>query len=147
RKIPAVSSRPAVASQPATNDTKQRTPRGLDSGVKRGNSDRSKSLRKANADLRAEAKRLRRSRIRDAAYAVLDEWYATGQSERLSDKELTRRVQARVDFDVNPSGNTVARWRGPWQSSRAHKAVMEAANLSDVAPMEPQELRELQEVW
>ena len=35
-------------------------------------------------------------------------------------------MAARVNFAVNPSGNTVARWRGPWQSSRAHKAALEA---------------------
>jgi hypothetical protein len=139
---------PAV--HPATRETKQGGRDRIDSGpTKRNGSKIAPGLRKANAQLRAEAKRIRRGRIRDATYAVLDEWFTAGAGASLSDRELARRVAGRVDFDVNPSGNTVARWRGPWQSSRAHKAAILATDTDDVSPMEPQELREMvsAEAW
>ncbi|HEU5347001.1 MAG TPA: hypothetical protein VFU63_00180 [Ktedonobacterales bacterium] len=128
----------AVDAASDTITSKQRARTRNNSGPRRDNLERSKSMREFNRKLKSDAKAQRRAAIRDAVYAILDEWHADGRVEQISDKELARRVAARVNFDVNPSGNTVARWRGPWQSSRTHKAAME-----DVEPMEPDALREL----
>ena len=134
----------ALADAADTSAPKRRSRTPNNSGPRRDNLARSKSMREFNRKLKSDAKAQRRAAIRDAVYAILDEWHADGRVEAISDKELARRVAARVNFDVNPSGNTVARWRGPWQSSRTHKAALE-----DIAPMGPQELRELvaQEAW
>jgi|GEM_PF-1829338 len=136
----------ALADAADTSAPKRRTRTSNNSGPRRDNLARSKSMREFNRKLKSDAKAQRRAAIRDAVYAILDEWHADGRIEAISDKELARRVAARVNFDVNPSGNTVARWRGPWQSSRAHKAALE-----EIPPMEPHELRELvaaqEEAW
>lgn len=140
----------AIDAASDTSSPKRRTRTPNNSGPRRDNLARSKSMREFNRKLKSDAKAQRRAAIRDAVYAILDEWHADGRVEAISDKELARRVAARVNFDVNPSGNTVARWRGPWQSSRAHKAALELPLPDEIEPMEPQELRELvaaSEVW
>ena len=124
-KIPAVRLESALSGPTDTTASSHRTRTPRNSGPARSNSKRSASMREFNRKLKSEAKAKRRADIRDAVYAILDEWHAEGEVEQISDKELARRVAARVNFDVNPSGNTVARWRGPWRSSRTHKAEVE----------------------
>ena len=143
-----VDSRPLASAD--TSGTKRRTRSPKNSGPRNSNLERSKAVRDFNRKLKSDAKAKRRAAIRDAVYSILDAWHANGRNEQISDKELARRVAALVNFDVNPSGNTVARWRGPWQSSRAHKAaLLNEIPDDELEPMEPQELRELvaTEAW
>ena len=125
-EIPAIHVDSGDGVAPDTSAPKRRTRASKNSGPTKSDHERSKAVREFNRKLKSDAKAQRRAAIRDAVYAILDEWRATGRTEPISDKELARRVAARVNFAVNPSGNTVARWRGPWQSSRAHKAALEA---------------------
>ena len=125
-EIPAIRLAGEAADHPDTSSAKRGTRARKNSGPAKANLDRAKAVREYNRKLKLDAKAQRRATIRDAVYAILDEWHAAGRVEQISDRELARRVAKRVDFPVNPSGNTVARWRGPWQSSRAHKAALEA---------------------
>ena len=122
----------------ASSDTTTSKPRARtrkNTGPRASNLERSKAMREYNRKVRSDAKAARRAAIRDAVYAILDDWHADGEIEPISDKELARRVAARVDFAVNPSGSTVGRWRGPWRSSRTHKAEQEREQQQESAPI------------
>ena len=143
-EMPAIHVDSVEGAAPDTSAPKRRTRAPKNSGPTKSDYERSKAVRDFNRKLKSDAKAQRRAAIRDAVYAILDEWHATGRTEPISDKELARRVAARVNFAVNPSGNTVARWRGPWQSSRAHKAALEAEGaivsdetMAELASLEP----------
>ena len=144
--IPAVRLDGGAPSGPATDETSHGAGSRKTSGVRGRNRAASNASKKGNSKVKSEAKALRRAAIRDTVYTILDEWHAAGRPAGLSDRELARRVAERVSFAVNPSGNTVARWRGPWQSSRAHKAALEleaegaivsAETMAELESLEP----------
>jgi hypothetical protein len=86
----------------------------------------SKSMKIAHARKRVELQQQRRTGIEYAVHDILDEWRTSGDAERLSTKELRRRVATRLELLIAPSDATINKYRSTW---------------------EPQELRELQEVW
>lgn len=134
-EIPAVRLDGGAPSGPATDETSHGAGSRKTPSARGRNRAASNASKKGNSKVKSEAKALRRAAIRDTVYTILDEWHAAGRPAGLSDRELARRVAARVSFAVNPSGNTVARWRGPWQSSRAHKAALEADAANDAAAL------------
>ena len=142
--IPAVRLDGGAPSGPATDETSHGAGSRKTSGGRGRNRAASNASKKGNSKVKSEAKALRRAAIRDTVYAILDEWHAAGRPAGLSDRELARRVAARVSFAVNPSGNTVARWRGPWQSSRAHKAALEAEGAAEGAIVSDETIAELE---
>lgn len=130
----------SMASTTAPNDTKRRSRTQGNSGPTRRSSPASKLARETQKKVRQDAKQARKRQVREGSFAVFNELAASGES--LSLDGIGRRVREMYHLETTPSNNTIMRLRGAWNASRIHRGT-----LDDVPPMEPQELRELQEVW
>jgi len=135
----------------ASSGTRHSTRRAANSGPARPSKTRaemiSEGMKKSYKERKKEGADRRARIIELTTYKLLDEWWASGQKRKVGQHELAVEVFKRANQDMPgslklmPHDNTVNRHRSTWQKKRTREA------RDDVPPMEPQELRELQEVW
>lgn len=75
-----------------------------------------KSMKIAHAQRKAELRQHRRTEVEYTVHDILDEWRASGDTERLSTKELRRRVATRLELLIAPSDATINKCRNNWEA-------------------------------
>ena len=121
------------AGEDVTTSTKPRSRSQSNSGPNRRSQQASKTARQAHKKMRLESKQARKRLVRDGAFTIFDKMETSG--EHLSWGEIAKRVAKMQHLETTPSDNTINRLWGPWQASRKHKALIEAQEAQDTAPI------------